>query len=279
MTADQKVVFIGAGNMTEAIISGVISNQLFQPEQLHVTNRSNTERLAYLKENYNVNISHNMQEIFSGADKIILSIKPKDIQKGLEGIKRYVEENQVLLSVVAGVSTESIQELLDLDIPVIRAMPNTSAAIGRSATALCKGKFATDNHIAAAVSFFETIGTVSVVEEKALHAVTGLSGSGPAYIYYLVEAMETAAINLGLEKDVAKNLVVQTIIGAGEMLKHSPKDPETLRKEVMSPGGTTEAGLQVLSNKNVQEAMIECIERAAKRSEEMGKELEALMIK
>lgn len=269
--------FVGAGSMAEAMVSGMLNSKLFEKEQLIVLNRSNTAKLQYFKEQYGVNGTHNQEEAVKKADVIILAMKPKDVTIALEGIKPFLSEEQMLISVIAGVSTQSMEELLGIEIPIIRAMPNTSATIGQSATAISQGRYASEKHETIAETLFLTIGTVSIVNEEELHAVTGLSGSGPAYVYYLVEAMEKAAVDLGLAKDVSKELILQTIIGAAEMLKSSPKHPSTLRKEVMSPGGTTEAGLKVLEQYKYQEAMIKCIERAAERSKEMGAEIENIM--
>ena len=155
-------------------------------------------------------------------------------------------------------------------------MPNTSATILKSATAISPSKHATAEHIRTATSLFETIGLVSVVEEEDMHAVTALSGSGPAYIYYVVEAMEEAATKIGLKEDVAKSLILQTMIGAAEMLKVSDKHPSILRKEITSPGGTTEAGIEVLQEHKFHQALVSCITQATKRSHNLGKTLEQL---
>ncbi|WP_102345677.1 pyrroline-5-carboxylate reductase ProI [Bacillus sp. Marseille-P3661] len=279
MKSNLTYAFIGAGSMAEAIVSGMIKSEVFNSKQLIVTNRSNIAKLNYFNEQYDVHVTQNIGDAVKQADVIILAMKPKDITGGLDSIKPYVHENQLLISVIAGVSTTSMEDLLSVNIPIIRAMPNTSATIQQSATALSKGLFATDEHQKIAITLFETIGTVSLVEEKDLHAVTGLSGSGPAYIYYLIESMDTAAQELGLDPKVARELILQTIIGAAEMLKVSPKSPATLKQEVMSPGGTTEAGLKVLEQYNYQQTMIACIKRAAARSNELGIDIENMIIK
>ncbi len=278
---DKKLTytFIGAGSMAEAMVAGMINSKLFDREQLIVTNRSNVERLQYYKQQYGVKGTNNLKDALEIADVVILAMKPKDVTAALESIKPYLTEKKLIISVIAGISTKSIEELLGLKIPIIRAMPNTSATIGQSATAISQGTFANHNHEAIAKRLFLTIGTVSIVDEDDLHAVTGLSGSGPAYVYYLVEAMEKAALDLGLDKDVSKELILQTIIGAAEMLKSSPKHPSVLRKEIMSPGGTTEAGLSVLEQYKYQEAMVQCIKRATERSKELGAEIENIMMK
>ncbi|WP_099351811.1 pyrroline-5-carboxylate reductase ProI [Fredinandcohnia onubensis] len=270
MEMRQNIVFVGAGSMAEAMISGMLQKELFLPNQISVMNRSNYERLEGLNKEYGVTISQNKQETIENAGVILLAIKPKDVAEAVLAIKDHVNENQLIISVLAGVSTTTITDLLNKDVAVVRAMPNTSATIGKSATALSVGMYANEDHLLIARQLFETIGIVTTVAEKDLHAVTGLSGSGPAYVYYLVEAMEKAADDIGLEKGIAKELILQTIIGAAEMLKSSPKPPATLRKEVTSPGGTTEAGIKVLEQFNYQQAMVSCIKRATARSAELG---------
>ncbi|WP_453995191.1 pyrroline-5-carboxylate reductase ProI [Bacillus nitroreducens] len=270
MEMEQNIVFVGAGSMAEAMISGMLQKELFLPRQISVMNRSNHERLETLNQTYGVTIGKNKKESIENANIIILAFKPKDVAEAVLAIKDYVNENQLIISVLAGVATTTITDLLNKQVAVVRAMPNTSAAIGKSATALAIGVYATEQHLELSRQLFETIGIVSTVAEKDLHAVTGLSGSGPAYVYYLVEAMEKAADEVGLEKEIAKDLILQTIIGAAEMLKSSPKQPATLRKEVTSPGGTTEAGLKVLEQFHYQQAMIACIKRATSRSVELG---------
>ncbi|QOR65375.1 pyrroline-5-carboxylate reductase [Cytobacillus suaedae] len=273
MNYKQRISFVGAGSMTEALMSGMLQEGLFAPGQITVTNHSDQERLMFLNERYNVCTTYDMKGLIEQATIIILAIKPKDVTDGVKRIAQYINENHLVISVLAGISTNKITSLIGKNVAVIRAMPNTSATIGKSATALSKGEFAEDEHLEIAKTLFETVGIVTTVEEQDLHAVTGLSGSGPAYVYYLVEAMERAASEVGLDQAVAKDLILQTIIGAAEMLKSSSKQPSTLRKEVTSPGGTTEAGIKVLEEFNYQDAMVSCIKRATARSTELGSSL------
>ncbi|MCH1624865.1 pyrroline-5-carboxylate reductase ProI [Fredinandcohnia quinoae] len=273
MENKQKVVFVGAGSMAEAMISGMLQKELFAPSQITVINRSNTERIDYLQMTYGIHTTQNKEITLKNADIMILAMKPKDVVEGVTNIREFVNSRQLIISVLAGVATTTITDLLQTKVAVIRAMPNTSATIGKSATALSVGKYATEEDLNIAHQLFTTIGIVTTVAEKDLHAVTGLSGSGPAYVYYLVEAMEKAADEIGLEKKIAKELILQTIIGAAEMLKTSTKQPAILRREVTSPGGTTEAGIKVLEQFHYQEAMISCIKRATTRSSELGEAL------
>jgi pyrroline-5-carboxylate reductase len=268
-----KIAFVGAGAMAEAIIAGLLKEHMFHSEQLWVSNRSNNDRLKDLKNLYNVQTSRDKQLLLQGADIVFLAMKPKDAVIALKAIKPFIHTDQLIISVLAGVSTTSICDVFQDHTPVIRVMPNTSAAIGCSATALSAGEFACEDHIQISKTLFQTIGTVTIMDEDSLHAVTGLSGSGPAYIYYLIEAMEKAGMQTGLTREASKELILQTIIGAAEMLKTSMKSPSQLRNEVTSSGGTTEAGLKILKQYQFQEAIIKCIEQAAERSAEMGKQM------
>ena len=272
----QNISFLGAGSIAEAIIGGLLHANVVKGEQITVSNRSNETRLQELHQKYGVKGTHNKKELLTDTNILFLAMKPKDIAEALIPFKEYIHHNVLIISLLAGVSTHSIKNLLQKDVPIIRAMPNTSAAILKSATAISPSKHATAEHIQTAIALFETIGLVSVVEEEDMHAVTALSGSGPAYIYYVVEAMEEAAKEIGLKEDVAKSLILQTMIGAAEMLKASEKHPSILRKEITSPGGTTEAGIEVLQEHKFQQALISCITQAAQRSHNLGKTLEQL---
>lgn len=266
----EKVAFIGAGSMAESIVSGVLAKGFLQADQIYVTNRGNKERLERMERVYHVHSSQNKHEVVEGADVVVFSMKPKDITDAIESVKSLIQPEQLVISVLAGVSTNYISEQLKSKAPVVRAMPNTSAAIGFSATAIAAGPSAANEHIEMTKTLFQTIGTTTVVDEGDLHAVTGLSGSGPAYIYYFVEAMEDAAAEAGLKQDVAKELIIQTLVGAAEMLKSSEDHPSALREKITSPGGTTQAGLETLEKYKYQEALMECIKRAAERSIELG---------
>lgn len=269
----KKVSFIGAGSMSEAIIAGIIKSNFLNPTQVFVTNRTNKERLNRLHKQYGVQVTHDKEAVILGADIIVLSMKPADVMSAIDPIKKYIKPNQLIISVIAGISTDYLLTLFDKEVPIIRVMPNTSASIGFSATAIATGKNVSDQQLELSESLFKTIGTTKTIEEDDMHVVTGISGSGPAYVYYLVEAMEKAAIEAGLDKDVAQSLITQTIIGAGEMLKQSGKSAQTLREEITSPSGTTEAGLKTLATYDFKEAVIACVNSAKDRSKELGEKI------
>lgn len=269
----KKLAIIGAGSMAEALLSGIIESHLLAGEDIWVTNRSDEEKLKKLHQQYGVSYTYDLKELFHHSDVVILAMKPKDAASALQLISPYLTDKMLIVSVMAGISIKSIKKLTNPDLAIVRAMPNTSAAVGKSATA-----FAVNGNVSAeqkemAKAMFETVGLATIVEEEQLDAVTGLSGSGPAYIYYLIEAMEKSAVEIGLDPQVAQELIVQTLQGAAEMVSKSTKPPKQLRIEVTSPGGTTEAGLRILEAHNVQKAFIECIKEAAVQSKLMGSKL------
>ncbi len=268
-----KMTFIGAGSMAEALISGIIEKNMLPANQIWTTNRSNREKLIDLQNKYGTSFSYDLDELFKNTDIVILAMKPKDAAEAITRLKHYLTKETLLISVLAGVSISSIEMLAGQPLAVVRAMPNTSATVGKSATGLALNQNVSDQQIKLVTEMFETVGLTTIVKEEQLDAVTGLSGSGPAYIYYLIEAMEKSAVEIGLDRQLAKDLIVQTLIGAAEMVSTSSKAPEQLRKEVTSPGGTTEAGINVLEANHVKQAFIECIKTATNKSKDLGKAL------
>lgn len=271
----KKLAVIGAGSMAEALIAGIIRNQLIDSKSIWVTNKTNQLKLNTLQSQYGVSTTYELTELFQGAEIVILAMKPKDAVEAITHIKDYLTKDMLIISVLAGVSINTIERLSEKSLAIVRAMPNTSAAVGKSATALAVNSKVTDAQMLHVKKMFATVGLTTIVEENQLDAVTGLSGSGPAYIYYLAEAMEKSATDIGLEKGMAKQLIVQTLIGAAEMLANSTKEPQQLRKEVTSPGGTTEAGIKILEAYEVQHAFIDCIKEATAQSKRLGKTFNA----
>ncbi|WP_347549716.1 pyrroline-5-carboxylate reductase [Pseudalkalibacillus hwajinpoensis] len=274
MTNLTNIGFLGAGSMAEAMVEGIITSEFVYPEQLILMNRSNSARLYELRKKYNVETTHCLKELIEQSNVIILAVKPIDAAHALEEIRPYMTDNHLVISVLAGVTTSYIEESLETKTPVVRAMPNTSATIGASATAISPGKYTDSTHSLFATQLFETIGTVALVPEDQLDAVTGLSGSGPAYFYYMVECMEKAASANGLDKETARSLILQTITGAAEMLSITNHSPSLLRERITSPGGTTQAALAILEEYQFEEAIVACVTGATKRSKELGKSFE-----
>lgn len=264
-----KITFIGAGSMAEALIAGMVTAE-FSPKSIVVTNKSNTRRLAELNNKYHIQVKQKLSEAVSEADILVLAVKPKDAHTALEHIKSFINKEMLIISIMAGIPTTYIEQFLNRDMAVIRAMPNTSSMVGLSATAIAKGTFANDEHVKMARQMFETVGIVEQVSEEDIHIATAIAGSGPAYFYYIVEAMEEAAIALGLSEASAKALINQTLLGAAQMLNQSTASPTELRKKITSPNGTTEAGIASLETDQTDQIVKKAIQAAYQRSIELG---------
>lgn len=267
---NNRIGFLGAGSIAEAMISGIIKQNLLAPDQIQITNRNDDQRLHSLQQAFGIVATRDMQSLLDECSILILAMKPKDAAEACLSMRGLVHSDQLVVSVIAGVSTDLIAEWLDVDCPIIRTMPNTSSAVGLSATGIAAGRYATDAHLQLAVRLFESIGTVYPVPESEMDVITGLSGSGPAYIYYLVEAMEGAGTKAGLSPEMARQLTIQTLLGAAQMLLHSREEPAVLRKKVTSPGGTTQAGLEILESYEFQHAVTSAVLRATERARELG---------
>lgn len=264
-----KVYFIGAGSMSEALIQGWIKNKVVKPSKIVVSNRSNQERLTYLQKKYGIEILNDFNELQT-AEMIILAMKPKDVIEAMQAISPYLNSSTTILSVIAGISIDTIESGLGSR-PIARAMPNTSATIGLSATGISFNYLVDASTKTRFVSLLEAVGLVIEVEEDQLHAITALSGSGPAYLYYLIEAFEKVGEEFNLSNKVVRALMAQTLAGSAAMLQYGNEEPEALRRKVTSPGGTTEAGIATLDRMNFTECVAACIRSAEQRSRELAK--------
>lgn len=265
-----KISFIGAGAIAEALLVGLLAHEVVKPKDIAFINKSNNHRLQYLTEHYQLRTITEQKDMVLAADVIILAVKPQVANEMLSEWGPMFTRDQQIISVIAGITTSHIESYLTEKISVIRSMPNTSSTIGKSATAITAGKYASDDEMKRAEKIFQGVGTVVTIEEHLMDAVTGLSGSGPAYFYLMVEGLELAAQKVGLPREVSRQLILQTLIGASHMLMETEKKPEVLRQEITSEGGTTEAGIQIMQKYKFIEGLEKTIEAATKRSKEMG---------
>lgn len=264
-----KITFIGAGSMAEALIHGWITKNVVNPEEITIMNRSNKERLQFLQQQYGVLPLESLEQL-QESNIVILAIKPKDVHDVMQTIKSFIHPDAIVLTILAGIPISTIEEGLGTR-PIARAMPNTSATIGLSATGIAFNHLITEDVRAYFLKLMEAIGIVTEVEEDQLHAITALSGSGPAYIYYLLEAFEKVGLEYGLSSDLVRSLMVQTLAGSAEMIKQVKEEPIVLRKKVTSPGGTTEAGIASLDRHDFFDCIASCIRSAEQRSRELAK--------
>lgn len=274
MLDKKKIVFLGAGSMAEAMISGLVNANKIPLQQLIVTNRNNQERLGELTRKYGVKAVKREELDYENIDVLVLAMKPKDIDKAIHSIQDYVNPKQIILSVLAGIPTSYIQQNLQNCQQVIRVMPNTSSMIGESATAIAPGEQTTQESIQIAKDLLKAIGEVYVMEEEKMDIFTGIGGSGPAYFYYLMEYMEQEGLENGLDVEVTRQIIAQTILGAAKMIKRKVGTPAELRQKVTSPNGTTAAGLNALNACGGGNAIKKAVRNASRRSKEISIQLQ-----
>ncbi|WP_188838540.1 pyrroline-5-carboxylate reductase [Flexivirga endophytica] len=263
---DRRVAFLGVGMMGEALLSGLLRSG--DPTRIVVSDHS-AERQAQVAEKYGVQ-SATTAEAVAGATTVIAAVKPPDMGALLDEIAAGLEPGALVISVAAGITTAYLEAHLPEGTPVVRVMPNTPALVGEGMTAISPGTHSESRHLAAAQDLLSSSGTVISVPESKLDTVTAISGSGPAYVFYVVEAMVEAGVLLGLPRDTSTELVVQTLYGAATMLKETGDHPSLLRERVSSPGGTTIAALRQLDDHKVRAAFLTAMEAAARRSAELA---------
>ncbi len=257
----------GAGVMGETLLSGLLRSGR-AVEDLVITERR-PERVTELVDKYGVRVAENV-EAADAADTIVLVVKPQDMGALLDEIAERVRPGNVVVSLAAGITTAFLESRLPEGSSVVRVMPNTPALVDQGMAAISAGLHCTPEHLAEARALLESCGKVVEVPEKMQDAVTAISGSGPAYIFYVVEAMIEAGVVLGMPRATATELVVQTLFGAATMIRETGQHPTVLREQVTSPGGTTAAALRQLDDHKVRAAFINAMEAAAARSRELA---------
>lgn len=265
---EKKITFIGAGNMAEALVKGIVNEGLCPAWNITVTDVREAQR-EHFEVEYGVMSSADNAAAAKGADILVLAVKPQHFQEMLGDLK--ISENTLVISIAAGITTEGIKKALGARPRIVRVMPNTPALIGCGAAGFCGGAMATDEDMETAAKIFSAVGVAGRVEEDQMDAVTAVSGSGPAYVFLLIEAMEQAAAELGLEKALAHDLVLSTVEGAAELCRQSGVSAAELRERVTSKGGTTAAALDVLAKNGVRESIVEAMNAAAARADELAK--------
>ncbi len=263
-----RVALLGGGKMGAALLGGLLEVG-WEADLLSVA-EIDVERRRELEQQFpKVRVVPSPAWAVADAEVVVLAVKPGDVPATLESVEPALREDTLVLSIAAGVTIATIEALVP-GRPVVRAMPNTPALVGRGASAIAPGTTATDDHLDLAERLLGAVGIVVRVGEPSLDAVTGLSGSGPAYVMLMAEAMIEAGVLVGLPRDVANELVVQTLLGSATLLAQSDSGPEALRAAVTSPGGTTAAGLHELERAGVRAAFLDAVAAATRRSRELG---------
>jgi pyrroline-5-carboxylate reductase len=268
MTIDKTIGFIGAGNMAEAMIRGLLRGGDFTAEQVSASG-PREERMQELRDRYGI-VAATDNRIPAAAQIVVLSVKPQILAGVLDEIAGTISGEALVISIAAGVPVRAIQARMAAGARVVRAMPNTPALVDAAATAIARGEFARESDLQTAKQIFDAIGITVVLDESLLDAVTGLSGSGPAYIFLILEALSDAGVKVGLSRRTAQLLSAQTVLGSAKLLLETNEHPGVLKDMVTSPGGTAITGLHTLEHGGLRTTLMNAVESAAYRSRELG---------
>lgn len=261
--------FIGGGQMAEALIKGVLSKDLLTPDQIWASDPSGLRR-NHLKETYNIKSSTENREVIQASDTIVLAVKPQVMAVVLEDIGPHIKESHLVISIAAGITLRFLESGLPEGTRIVRVMPNTPALVQAGAAALCGGTNILKKDLDIVRQILEAVGKAVTVSEDLMDAVTGLSGSGPAYVFTFMEGLIDAGVREGLPRSIAQELVSQTILGAAIMCQNTGKQPAELTSMVTSPGGTTIAGLYALERGAFRGVLMDAVRAATERSRELG---------
>ena len=264
-----RVAVLGAGKMGGILLQAFLKQNLFAPEQIHAT-VGHAERALALRTQWGVDVSTNNLEAARQSDLILLGVKPFQVPGLIAEIRPALTPAKTLVSFAASVKTSAIEEAAGMEIAVIRAMPNTPSMLGAGAAALCRGRFVSAEQMELAERIFETVGRTVVVEEKHMDAVTGLSASGPAYIYIIIEALAEAGVKVGLSRDIATQLAAQTTFGAAKMVLETGWHPAMLKDAVTTPAGCTIDGILELEEGGLRVTLIKAVMRATERAKQLA---------
>jgi pyrroline-5-carboxylate reductase len=264
-----RVAVLGAGKMGGILLQAFLKQNLFAADQIHAT-VAHPERALALSAQWGVDVSTDNLEAARQSDLILLGVKPFQVPDLVAEIRPALTASKTLISFAASVKTRAIEEAAGLDIPVIRAMPNTPSALGAGAAGLCKGRFVTAEQMELAKRVFDTVGRTVIVDEKHMDAVTGLSASGPAYIYIIIEALAEAGVKVGLPRETATQLAAQTTFGAAKMVLETGYHPALLKDQVTTPAGCTIDGILELEEGGLRVTLIKAVMRATERAKQLA---------
>jgi len=276
MSVEHTIAFVGAGNMAGALIRGLIGTATVPADRI-IAADPDRARLSSLEAELDIGVTTDNAEAVKDATVVVLATKPQVFAQVLPGLAAAVSLDTLLVSIAAGISTGMIERAFPDGSRVVRTMPNTPALVGAGATAIAAGTHATDDDLELAETLFRSVGISVRVPEAQIDAVTGLSGSGPAYVFAMIEALRDAGVREGLPEETALQLASQTVFGAARLLLDEKEAPEVLRDRVTSPGGTTRAGLDALETASFADAIIGAVRAATRRSVELGKMAEGAL--
>ena len=269
MKLPQSIGFLGTGNMAEALIKGLISSGVVAPAQIHGSD-PRKERCQEMRDRYAMHATTHNEDVVRHCEIVVLSVKPQILPQVLDEIAPHLKPSALVISIAAGTPVAAIERRLPPGTRVVRTMPNTPALVGAGATAIAAGSHAKEADVEATQRIFDAVGMTVVIDESQLDAVTGLSGSGPAYVFLIIEALSDAGVKMGLSRYNAQALAAQTLLGSAKLLIETHEHPGRLKDMVTSPGGTAIAGLHTLEAGGLRTTLINAVEAATNRSRELG---------
>ncbi len=272
--AKARFAIIGAGKLGETLLKGLLDAGSLAPEEVRVST-AHPERARAVAERHGVTAASDNASAAQGAELVLLCVKPGQVARVLAELRDVLTPDQLLVSVAASANTRYIEERLANPVPVVRAMPNTPAMIGLGMTAICAGRHADESHLARAAAIFDAVGRTVKVDEIHMDAVTGLSASGPAFLYIVIESLADAGVKVGLPRHIATELAAQTVRGSGAMVLVTGEHPAKLKDEVTTPGGTTIDGILELEEGGLRVTLIKAVVRATQRAQARARELES----
>src|SRR6516164_3896591 len=264
----RKLALIGAGKLGEGLLSSLLASQLVPVERVAVT-VAHQPRADYLAEKYGVEADTNNPKAISGADLVLIALKPQQVKGFLHEVKKQLRRDAVVISAAASVTTAMIERELDHPVRVVRAMPNTPCLIRQGMTSIARGRHATDEDVRLAEILFRSMGRTAVADEKHMDAITGLSASGPAYVYMIIESLAEAGVKLGLPRELSTELSAQTLLGASALVLETGEHPAKLKDVVTTPAGCTIDGLLELEEGGLRVTLIKAVVRAAQRARQL----------
>ncbi|MDE1154170.1 MAG: pyrroline-5-carboxylate reductase [Acidobacteriaceae bacterium] len=268
-STDKRIAVLGTGKMGGILLQAFLKQGLFSPEQITAT-VAHPERAASLSSELGIKVTTDNLAAVEGADIVLLGVKPLQIEELARRVAPRLKPGAMVLSIAASTKLQAIEEALGGEVAVIRAMPNTPAKLGAGVTALCRGRWVTEEQLSFASQLFQAVGLSVVVDEKHMDAVTGLSGSGPAFIYIIIEALAEAGVNVGLPRDIATKLAAQTTYGAAKMVLETGSHPAVLKDEVTTPAGCTVDGILELEAGGLRITLLKAVKRAAERARQLA---------
>ena len=266
----KRIGFIGAGNMGGAILGGILKSKMIDREYIMASVKSD-KSLERVKKDFNIYVTKDSKEVAKNSDIIVVGVKPNTYDEILEEIKNEIDNDKIIVTIAAGKTIESVENIIGNDKKIIRTMPNTPALVGEGMTSISPNENIRDEELSLVKSLFDALGKSEIVDEKLIDAVIGASGSSPAYVFMFIEAMADAAVLSGMKREDAYKFASQSVLGAAKMVLETKKHPGELKDMVCSPGGTTIEAVKVLEENNFRGTVIKAVEACVNKSKEMSK--------